>query len=230
MAGLLENHRRIVRALALSVAAFVIPLAGAVAVPGEEYVGDGAPAQPDAGGSLHRYAGVVRRYRLPAPTAAERKASAAPAGGPLRIGFGRSFQVLTGTVPDSRDLDWRRAPDGGAVARLEVVSPEARGLRAQLSFTAVPPGAAVRAYEPGASTAGGAALRIEPLREPAAGPAWTPTLCGPVLGLEVYLPPGVAAEAVRFTVPRLSHLGRCPAAGLGDRHGAGSVQVGNQGS
>ena len=197
-------------AAAVAVAGAVLA-AEAVTVGGEDYAGDGAAA---AARGLRGPGGAVRTYRLPSVTAHEASAEDGASARPLRIGIGRDFERLTGAVPHSRELEWRRAPDGGATAHLAVVSPGARALRAELAFERLPPGSEVRVYAPRSPTASVARVRLEGVRVAgtpgATASVWTPTVCGPVLAVELYLPPGAVTSSLRVAVPRLSHLDGCP--------------------
>ena len=197
----------------------------AVAVPGEEYLGD---AESDASGRRRaaprddaRARGSIttpppRKFQLPPPTADERDDDEEPADGlptptVYRVGFGRSFEDHDVEIPDQAALRWQSTAGGGQVATFEVVSPGAAGLRAQLVFQAAPAGTEVRVYDPAApaTTTEVVPLTAEWREEQAAGGSatvWTPTVAGDSLAVEFYLPRGAKQGDLRFSVPRVSHL------------------------
>ena len=198
----------------------------AVAVPGEEYLGD-----PGSDASVQRQRAAPRddarargsittppprKFQLPPPTADERDDDEAPADGlptptVYRVGFGRSFEDHDVEVPDQAALRWRSMAGGGQVATFELVSPGAAGLRAQLVFQSAPAGTEVRVYDPDApaTTTEVVPLTAEWREELATGGAasvWTPTVAGDLLAVEFYLPRGAKQGDLRFSVPRVSHL------------------------
>ena len=202
----------------------------AVAVPGEEYLGDPesdasvqrprAVPRDDAGARARARRSTTttppRKFRLPPPAADERgdeeeSTDGLPTPTVYRVGFGRSFEDHDVDVPGQGALRWRLMADGGQVATFELVSPGAAGLRAQLVFEAAPARTEVRVYDPNAPAT---TTEVVPLtatwrEELAAGgtaAVWTPTVFGDELAVEFYLPRGVKKGDLRFSVPRVSHL------------------------
>ena len=102
----------------------------AVAVPGEEYLGDPgsdasvqrprAAPRDDAGARRSTKTTPPRKFRLPPPTDDERDDEEPADGQPrptvYRVGFGRSFEDHRVAVPDQADLRWRSTASGGVDA------------------------------------------------------------------------------------------------------------------
>lgn len=95
--------------------------------------------------------------------------------------------VLPVDHPMLASVPWAQLPDGGAVLRVELRSPDALGLRVQLSDASGWNGMELRVYEPGGLTVLGPYSSPHLLREKS---WWTPTIFGDTIGLEFYLPPG----------------------------------------
>ena len=171
----------------------------------------------ESGGDASGRAAGVRpspSFRLPAPSAAELREGMREDGAGnrrlQRIGFGREFAALGVVVPDQDDLVWTAAADGGALALFEVGSPGAEGVRVALAFTGLPPGAEIRVFSPLAPADTAERVRLAEaaaaLGENGATTSWLPTVAGSTAGIEIYLPPGADAAALRFAVPRVSHV------------------------
>ena len=225
-----EQTRRARRRWPVRVAGAAVTLAvaqwtcAAVAVPGEEYLGDPASdasdrqrAAPrdDAGARRSITTTPPRKFRLPPPIDDERDDEPPADGQPKpnvhRVGFGRSFGDHRVAVPDQAALRWRSTAGGGQVATFELLSPGAAGLRAQLVFEAAPASTEVRVYDPDApaTTTEVVALTAEWREELATGGSatvWMPTVTGDELAVEFYLPRGVKKGGLRFSVPRVSHM------------------------
>lgn len=116
-----------------------------------------------------------------------------------RAGVGRS---LPDSLSQSIDLDsWQWTPvSGGRVAHYSLTSTGAARVRAQVQLDKAPAGVELRFYAPSDT-----ATVFGPYTE-AAEPFWSPTVTGETLGMELFLPDGVAANEVALSVPRLSHL------------------------
>jgi len=105
-------------------------------------------------------------------------------------------------------LRWIALKDGGSVARIEIRSPVAPGLRIGLKFSAVDPRAEFRfagSSQPSRVVAMMTGAQIRGLLD-AQGMFWTPGTDGEKQMLEIHLPAGVARRNVQVLAPRLSHL------------------------
>ena len=200
----------------------------AVAVPGEEYLGDPesdasdrrrAAPRDDAGARGIITATPPRKFRLPPPTDDERDDEQPADGQPrptvYRVGFGRSFEDHRVAVPDQADLRWRSTAGGGQVATFELLSPGAAALRAQLVFQSAPAGTEVRVYDPDAPATTTEVVPLtaewrEELATDGSATVWTPTVVGDSLAVEFYLPRGARKGDLRFSVPNVSHLDEHP--------------------
>ncbi len=150
----------------------------------------------------------AQRVRMPASSVFA--ADAADVAVPRRheVGFGREFGARGAAVPGSDGLDWRRQPDGGLALALTVESRGAKALRAQVELRGVRAGLEVRVFDPKAPDATVVAVPAHLLAPDAAGAAsaWTPTVAGDALAVELYLPPGTRPRGLRVSIPRVSHL------------------------
>lgn len=123
---------------------------------------------------------------------------------PLQIGVGRAAPAGTAAA---LDLQWRLVP-GGRVAHFEVTSPVAMGLRVGLSLHGLPASAELRIR--GSELPLGDIVRVpaaEALRalDPK-GLYWTPATDGETQAVEVFVPTGADASALRVAAPELVHL------------------------
>lgn len=124
-----------------------------------------------------------------------------------QIGIARaaSSESQAGRLPA---LQWTTAEDGGTVARVEVTSPLALGLRVGLKLEAMHPLAQLRfggSEVPVAISSlltGADVSRLADQR----GVFWTPVTDGQTQTIEIYLPPGIASGTVRVSAPEVSHL------------------------
>ncbi len=126
---------------------------------------------------------------------------------PLQIGIAREA-AAEGVGRALPALRWTRQPDGSHVARLELVSPLAYGIRAGLRIDGLPPDAELRfagSLRPQTVTATLRAAQL-PALTGADGLFWTPGTDGEKQAIEIWLPPGAATSRVRIEAPRLSHL------------------------
>jgi lysyl endopeptidase len=172
---------------------------------------------PIAQADLERAAHVTlapapKRFELQSP-------ETAPIGAPVQVGFARAVDSLATPLAVSQALDWQDRA-GAQVAAITVSSPGALGLRAGIVVDSLPDGAALRFYAPGstqvfAAAAAEIAAAIE--RNRASGDAsdaartfWSPVVEGDTLAVEVELPRGTAASALRISIPTLSHFAASP--------------------
>lgn len=125
---------------------------------------------------------------------------------PTQIGIGRvAAAERTGGLPPLR---WQRLQDGSHVARIEVTSPVAMGLRVGLRAEGVPLDAEWRflGSERPLGEVVFASAREVAAATPRGGLYWTPSTDGETQTIELWLPPGRSPHAVRVSAPELSHL------------------------
>jgi hypothetical protein len=134
-------------------------------------------------------------------------AMAAGKGRPLAVGFGRELPAGDRFISGA-DLQWESLPDGGQAARIEVSSPEAAAVRIALRMGEADPDIALRfvGSEPGASVFGPYPANRIAEEGDRHGVFWSPILEGSTGTIEVFLPAGVPASAVRLNLVRISHL------------------------
>lgn len=126
---------------------------------------------------------------------------------PTQSGIARtaSGEGVTGVLPALR---WNKTRDGGSVARIEVTSPVALGLRVGLQVEALPARAELRfagSSNPNLIVAMMTGSQIASLAD-SRRIFWTPDTEGEKQIIEIYLPAGSAASGVRLQAPLLSHL------------------------
>ena len=119
----------------------------------------------------------------------------------LAIGFSRKLPTGNRSIT-SLALPWQAVSGGGRAARIVVDSPGAAAIRLGLSLPSAPAGVTLRFAGSGAQVYG---------PYPAAAIAraktyWSPPLEGERATLEIYLPPGVAPEAIDLRMPKISHM------------------------
>ena len=190
--------------LALAVAPSVAVAAAAPVrqVPGEPYLG--AKAQP----APRFRATTVAPARLtlgPIDLAriAEVQKRNAASPDPVQIGIHRDAAEAGVTLPAPA---WR-AVDGGAVARYEVASPDALGLRVALTLQGIPVGIELRVsgslapddvrFVPGSAVA---------WQHRTARVYWTPATDGERQLIEIFVPDGADRSALRVELATVSHL------------------------
>ena len=180
-----------------------------VRVESERFEGGGLASVPESLRLAHVAPEV--QITLPAVSAAERElrlgglAQRSPRYRSIDIGFGRELTAAQSADLGAERLVWLVVPDGSQVASLSVRSPGAAALRMQLRFDAVPGGTELRFFDPAdPGTVLGPVVR--PGDDEA--PFWSPAVDGDTLAVEIELPPGASANALRFAVERLSHLDR----------------------
>ena len=121
----------------------------------------------------------------------------------VQIGVNRTLAEAASPMPPLR---WSKV-EGGAVARLEVASPDALGLRVGLKFAAIPPALEIRVagslapdlvqYAAGSTAA---------WQHQAGGLYWTPTTDGDKQVIELFAPAGVDTRSIRMQPGEVSHL------------------------
>lgn len=112
------------------------------------------------------------------------------------------------TAGTLRPLRWITQKDGGSVARIEIRSPIAPGLRIGLKFSALDPRAEIRFAGSSQRSRVIAVMTGTEIRRllDAANMFWTPGTDGETQILEIHLPAGVARSSVQVQAPQLSHL------------------------
>jgi lysyl endopeptidase len=111
-------------------------------------------------------------------------------------------------------LRWVTHNDGGGISRIVVSSQDAKALRVGLDIAALPEGAELRfANAAGQVTYAASAAEIRAARRESAT-YWTPITMGAEQIIEVYVPPGQSASAVRISVDSASHLFASPSDGF----------------
>lgn len=124
-----------------------------------------------------------------------------------RVGFARkaSVEALGSAAPTLR---WVAAPQGGAVARLQVRSPDALALRVGLDLRRLDGRVELRfagSDAPGRVVAAMDVARAQKLVG-TDGLYWTPSTDGETQVIEIYRPAGVPAAAAQPPAPAVSHL------------------------
>lgn len=124
-----------------------------------------------------------------------------------QIGIGRTLSA-EGIARTTPALRWIPLNTGGAVARLQVASPDALGLRVGLQVAGLHPHAELRfagSDEPGRVIARITAAEAQSLAD-GDGVYWTPATDGDMQIIEVYRPAHVKATQTRLQAPQISHL------------------------
>jgi hypothetical protein len=117
--------------------------------------------------------------------------AADPAAGglaPYKLEIGYVSNAPANLLKDVPRID---LPGGGWTMRLELHSPQAKGLRVQLADLATS-GLELRVYDPDGSTVLGPFVRPRVSED---GTWWTPTIFGQTIGLELTLPPEAPSPA-----------------------------------
>lgn len=123
----------------------------------------------------------------------------------IGIARGLAGEGIERTTPALR---WLPLKSGGAIARLQVQSPDALGLRIGLQVADLHPHVELRfagSDEPGRVIAKVTATEARALAD-AGGLYWTPATDGATQIIEVYRPAHVTATQARVQAPRASHL------------------------
>ena len=124
-----------------------------------------------------------------------------------QIGIGRGF-ASEGIERTTPALRWLPLRSGGAIARLQVQSPDALGLRVGLQVAGLHPHVELRfagSDEPGRVIAKVTAAEAQTLAG-ARGLYWTPATDGAAQIIEIYRPAHARATQARLQAPQVSHL------------------------
>jgi hypothetical protein len=157
---------------------------------------------------------VVALDRLPAENLARVLAARLP--GPLQIGLGRSIAALQSFSETAGMLMWQSTPQGGKIAAIGVVSPDALGLRFGILVGKLPAAAVLRFYAAGSDTA--VEVSAQTLLDMVASNRqagddsdagrtyWSPVVEGATTVIEIELPAGIEVRDVNIALPQVSHL------------------------
>jgi hypothetical protein len=126
---------------------------------------------------------------------------------PMQIGIARvaSGEAVTDALPA---LQWMASSDGGSIARIEIMSPVALGLRVGLKVDVLDPRAELRfagSADPSRVVAMMTSDQVRKLAD-AQGVFWSPSTDGEKQLIEIYLPAGVPRSRAHLQAPQLSHL------------------------
>ncbi len=126
---------------------------------------------------------------------------------PAQVGIGRIARNES-TAGALRPLRWIALKDGSSVARIEIRSPVAPGLRVGLQFSALDPRAEIRFAGSSQRSRVVAMMTGTEIRRllDAQNMFWTPGTDGEAQILEIHLPAGIARGNVQVQAPQLSHL------------------------
>jgi lysyl endopeptidase len=125
---------------------------------------------------------------------------------PLQIGIGRD--VAGETAQPMPSLKWQVLSNGAKVSRLEIRSPDAFGLRVGIRTAGLVAGSELRFSGSDNPTKVSSLVSGEEtkLLMDAKNIYWTPGTDGETQTIEIYLPKGAPAAAVRISVVSVSHL------------------------
>ena len=153
---------------------------------------------------------------LPAARLAQSLAQAPRPPGPLQIGLSRPVLILRGFSETAALLAWQNTAQGGKIAAISLVSPDALGLRLGLLVEKLPAAAILRFYAQGDDTAVEvsaqtvldmiAANRQAGDDSDAGRTYWSPVVEGITSVMEIELPAGVDTQSVKIALPQVSHL------------------------
>ncbi len=186
---------------------------GVVSIVAPEAADESAQAAPVPLGAAVRTRFVV----LPALDEEEMLAGTQAAGPALQIGAARPVAATSSVAQTNSALDWAALPGGELVAAINIQSPGAYGLRAGVLVESLPDGALLRVYSQehpdaiiehdGAEINALLALNKQAGETGAAANTWwTPEVGAGDATVEVVLPVGTAPEALRMSVPLVSHI------------------------
>ncbi|MEJ5151818.1 trypsin-like serine peptidase [Comamonas sp. MYb396] len=144
--------------------------------------------------------------------------AAEEASGPaLQIGAARAVDATASVAQTQSAMQWTALPSGQQVAAINIQAMGAYGLRAGVLVEQLPDGALLRIYSQEHPAAiierSGAQINALLAQNQGGGesgaPAstwWTPDVGAGDTTVEVVLPAGMPAEALRISIPRVSHI------------------------
>lgn len=126
---------------------------------------------------------------------------------PAQVGIGR-IAARDGVAASLPALRWVTLADGGSVARAEIGSPVALGLRVGLKVDALDLRAQLRFAGSDSPSLVVSAMTGAEMRKlaDARGLFWTPPTDGEKQIIEIYLPAGIPRSSVKLQAPQLTHL------------------------
>jgi hypothetical protein len=208
--------RIILAALAAAFAAQAAAQAPVMQAPSASYSAGKAPKAITA--APMRLEGAVQAHRveLARPSATERAklatangnrgtALSAP-GTPQYIGFGRDVEAPKRRV-DLSALTWTTTADGARVARIEVASLGAAGIRVAVRLPTTHPDVTVR-FAGGTSTRAIASVPANAIAQATArfGEYWSPVIDGERAAIEIEVAKDASVAGVALEIARVSHL------------------------
>lgn len=153
---------------------------------------------------------------LPSESASLLKSEPAVFGAPTKIGVARQVPQTANASELSTILSWTPSERSGQATALRFVSPDAKGIRLGLLVEALPLGTMVRFH----GDAGEKMYEVSSheilnviQRNLDAGDSsrnariyWSPNMGGDAITVEIEIPSGASPEAVKVSVPMLSHV------------------------
>lgn len=154
---------------------------------------------------------------LPALEVEKSLASGDAAGPAQQIGVARAVAATSSVAQTQSALRWTALPNGQQVAAINIQSTGAYGLRAGVLVDNLPDDAQLRIYSQEHAYAiiarSGAEINALLAKNREAGETgaaantwWTPEVGAGDTTIEVLLPSGTPAEALRISIPRVSHI------------------------
>lgn len=144
----------------------------------------------------------------------------------LQVGVRRDVATEVEGLRGPASLQWKPAPGGGRVARLQITSPEAASLRLGLRVRELPVQAELRFASPAHPDRVAGPVRADDVLASmrALGTYWTPLTEGDTQVVEVWIPEGVDVVRARVEVDGASHLTASPSR-LFKSTGVGAAQA-----
>lgn len=140
--------------------------------------------------------------------------------GPPKVGFNRLISGLSTSEQVQAKIEWKSLANGGIASLMSFNSPGASAVRLAIRVESLPESAELRFFSgdtqhvqvlTGAAVLGAVRKNLEAGDpEEVARTYWSPVIPGDTIGLEIYLPPGVASDTVVISVPSLSHMMMLP--------------------
>ena len=160
---------------------------------------------------------AVQTHLVVLPALDTEKAEADDTGPALQIGVQRAVAATSTVAQTQSALQWSALPNGQQAAAINIQSTGAYGLRAGVLVDSLPDGALLRIYSqehPDAiverSGAEVNALLAQNRKAGETGTAantwWTPDVGAGDATVEVVLPAGTAVDALRISIPVVSHI------------------------
>ncbi len=143
--------------------------------------------------------------------------TAAPPDGAREVGVARALEQTATAAATSSRLQWQATPIGGLTAAISFRAEDAKGVRLGVQIGQLPGSAMLRVYSQAGKAQvfelSGHEIQQSIDRNVAAGDDseaartwWTPEFGTAEVTLEIELPPGTPADALRIAVPRLIHI------------------------